>query len=301
MPRLPTYFISHGGPNIMYDTANPAYTALSSLGRQITNLIKAQPAGAVKGVAVVSAHWAGGRDYIGVQAAGSETASGGGGDDGGEEKGGLIYDFYGFPKHYYEETFPYETSPELVDLVTNALTSDDGPGTPIRTKTTRRGLDHGVWASFKCLFNPASNPLPVPLIQVSLYQNEDPNAHYALGQRLGTLRDQGVLIIASGMAVHNLRDMRMAFSTGKTLPYADSFDTALTEASTKYVGDERRIAMAKLLERPDARQAHPHFDHLLPAHVAAGAAGEDAGKLLWTLVEASFSWAQFVFGKVENS
>lgn len=93
MPRLPAYFISHGGPNIMYDTANPAYTALSNLGGQITNLIKAQPAGAVKGVAVVSAHWAGGRDYIGVQAAGSETANGGGGDDGGEEKGGLIYEY----------------------------------------------------------------------------------------------------------------------------------------------------------------------------------------------------------------
>lgn len=151
------------------------------------------------------------------------------------------------------------------------------------------------------VFDPASNPLPVPLVQVSLYQNEDLNAHYALGQRLGTLRDQGVLIIASGMAVHNLRDMRIAFSTGKTLPYATSFDAALTEASTKYVGDERKTAMAKLLERPDARQAHPHFDHLLPAHVAAGAAGEDKGELLWTLVEASFSWAQFVFGKVESS
>lgn len=64
--------------------------------------------------------------------------------------------FYGFPKHYYEETYPYKTSPELVELVTNALIRDDGPGKPIRTKTTRRGLDHGVWASFKCRMYPDS-------------------------------------------------------------------------------------------------------------------------------------------------
>jgi len=56
--------------------------------------------------------------------------------------------------------------------------------------------------------------------------------------------------------------------------------------------------MVQLLKRPDARQAHPTFDHLLPIHVGAGAAGEDQGERLWTLAEGSMSWAQFRFGQV---
>lgn len=56
--------------------------------------------------------------------------------------------------------------------------------------------------------------------------------------------------------------------------------------------------MAALLERPDARKAHPTFDHLLPVHVAAGAAGDDAGELVWTMQEASFAWSQYRFGEV---
>lgn len=54
--------------------------------------------------------------------------------------------------------------------------------------------------------------------------------------------------------------------------------------------------MAELMRRPDARQAHPRFDHLLPVFVGAGAAGEDLGRRLWTLKEGSLSWAQFRFG-----
>lgn len=55
------------------------------------------------------------------------------------------------------------------------------------------------------VFNPEENPLDVPLVQVSLYNNEDPNKHYELGQAISKLRSEGVVIIGSGMAVHNLR------------------------------------------------------------------------------------------------
>lgn len=62
--------------------------------------------------------------------------------------------------------------------------------------------------------------------------------------------------------------------------------------------DVRQQAMAELLKRKDARQAHPSFEHLLPIHIGAGAAGEDLGKRLWTLEEGSMSWAQYRFGEV---
>lgn len=64
--------------------------------------------------------------------------------------------------------------------------------------------------------------------------------------------------------------------------------------------DARQTALADLLKRSDARRAHPSFEHLLPIHIGAGAAGNDMGKQLWTFPEGSMSWAQFRFGEVAN-
>lgn len=137
-------------------------------------------------------------------------------------------------------------------------------------------------------------------MQVSLFQTEDPDQHYRLGQAVASLREQNILIIVSGMAVHNLRDLRFAFGSSTPMPYAVSFDKALKDAVTSAPG-ERQKAMAELLKRPDARQAHPSFEHLLPIHIGAGAAGEDLGKRTWTLPEGSMSWAQYRFGEVGNA
>lgn len=93
--------------------------------------------------------------------------------------------------------------------------------------------------------------------------------------------------------------MRYAMQSGKELPYAKVFDQVLKEAVVDTEpGEERRAAMRQVLLAPTARQAHPTFEHLLPIHIAAGAAGEDKGKRLWTLTEMSFSWAQYRFGDV---
>lgn len=137
-------------------------------------------------------------------------------------------------------------------------------------------------------------------MQVSLFDTEDPNQHYRLGQAVSRLREENILIIVSGMAVHNLRDLRFTFGDPRPMPYAVSFDEALKDAATTAPA-EREKALADLLKRPDARQAHPTFDHLLPIHVGAGAAGEDVGKRIWTLPEGSMSWAQFRFGEVNNA
>lgn len=151
----------------------------------------------------------------------------------------------------------------------------------------------------------------MPLVQVSLFANEDPDAHYRLGQAVSPLRERGVVIIGAGMSVHNLRDMRFAFADPRPQPYAVSFDNALREAvlgeneaqqppEEKSVGERRKERLSALLERPDARKAHPTFDHLLPIHVAAGAAGDDKAEQIWTTQEASFAWAQYRFGEVPS-
>ncbi|GKZ29384.1 hypothetical protein AbraIFM66950_004657 [Aspergillus brasiliensis] len=268
MARTPVYFLSHGGPNIMYDHEHPAYHKLSEIGKEITSKVKP------RAVVVFSAHWQAGKDTIQVNTA---------------EITNLIYD------HYYKEKYPNVGSREVANKVLDALKQAG-----IKGEGVKRGLDHGVWASFKCAFEPEKNPLNVPVVQVSLFNTEDPIQHYRLGQAVSKLREENILIIVSGMAVHNLRDMQFTWGDPRPLPYTASFDEALKEAVTKAPA-EREQAMADLLKRPDARQAHPSFDHLLPIHIGAGAAGDDVGRRLWTLKEGSMSWAQYRFGDIANS
>ena len=192
-----------------------------------------------------------------------------------------------------QEKYPNVGSKEVASHVISALKSNG-----IDVESTSRGLDHGIWPSFKVLFDPETNPLNVPIVQVSLFSSEDPNQHYALGRAISALRSENIAIIVSGMAVHNLRDFERTMGNPTPLPYTSGFDEALKDAVT-VVPAEREQKMAELLKRPDARHAHPTFEHLLPIFVGAGAAGEDLGMRLWTLKEGSMSWAQYRFGDVE--
>ncbi|KAL6404893.1 4,5-DOPA dioxygenase extradiol-like protein [Ilyonectria robusta] len=159
----------------------------------------------------------------------------------------------------------------------------------IQSYGVKRGLDHGVWSGFH-VGRRAS--------EVSLYKNEDPHAHYALGRAVASLREQGIVIIGAGMSVHNLRDMHYMYEgNNKPMPYTVSFDNALKEA-VEVDPALREDKMAAVTKRGDAHQAHPFMDHLMPVYIAAGAAGEDWGKQTWTLHEGSFGWAQYRFGDV---
>ncbi|KAH0559879.1 hypothetical protein GP486_003599 [Trichoglossum hirsutum] len=254
----------------MYDVDHPAYKKLQEIGREITMRVKPEA------VVVVSAHWQAGKNQVQINTS---------------EKTELIYD------HYYEERYPNVGSKELAEK-TMSLLKKAG----IEVKGVDRGLDHGVWVIFKCAygleaFAPDENPLDVPIVQLSLFNSDDPDQHYRLGQALSTLRAEKVQIIVSGMAVHNLRDFRFGSNVPDPMPYAISFDEALKDAATAPPA-ERQVKLADLLKREDARKAHPSFEHLLPIHVGAGAAGVDAGTRLFTLVEGSLSWAQYRFGDV---
>ncbi|KAA8893171.1 Extradiol ring-cleavage dioxygenase, class III enzyme, subunit B [Sphaerosporella brunnea] len=273
MSRTPVYFVSHGGPNVMFETEHPAYLQLQKIGREITQ--KVRP----RAVVVFSAHWQAGRDKVEVNEA---------------EVTNLIYDYYGFPDHYYKVQYPNVGSKDLAQKVLGLLKNAG-----IEAEGVKRGLDHGVFAPFTCMFRPDENPLGVPLVQVSLFGNEDPDKHYALGAALQSLRDENILIVGSGMAVHNLRDMRIAMMSGQEMPYAKVFDKELKKAVTETsTAEERKKAMRELLWHKSARPAHPTFEHLLPVHIAAGAAGEDKAKQLFTFTEMSFSWAQYRFGDI---
>lgn len=195
---------------------------------------------------------------------------------------------------YYEAKYPHQGSPKLAEQIINLLSNAD-----IKAEGVRRGLDHGVWVAFTCAFNPETNPLNVPIVQVSLFDSDDPIKHYALGQAVASLRDQGVLVIGAGMAVHNLRDYMRYGGRPEPAEYTLTFDEALKQAVEQPL-EARQRAMAELLKRSDARRAHPSFEHLLPIHVAAGAAGEDVGRRVWTKPEGSMSWAMYRFGEPEG-
>ncbi|KAI7668376.1 aromatic ring-opening dioxygenase LigB subunit [Hortaea werneckii] len=308
--RMPVYFISHGGPNVMEETSHPAYAQLQEIGREITQKVKP------KAIIVISAHWQAPSqprnaifpppvDQLSqprtVQVSLPSTT----------HPPPLIYDFAGFPPHYYRKTFPHRTSPALAERILQAFVSAGG----FSVQGVRdRGLDHGVWAPFTCMFDPAgTNPLGegTPIVQVSLLGDEsDGEGHFRVGEVLRRFREQeeGCVVVGSGMAVHNLRDLWAAMAIGKQrgdavtrpLGYTSAFDEALREAVEESTGRERRKGMLGLLRRGDLRQAHPSLEHLLPVFVAAGAAGEEeVGRRLWTLGEGSMGWAQFRFGEVD--
>lgn len=120
--RTPVYFLGIGGPNFMEDKDHPAYAKLEEVGREIT--AKVNP----KAVVVFSAHWQDDPDKIKINVA---------------EQTELIYDFYGFPPHYYEYKYPNKGSPEIAEKVVERLANAS-----IDVERVTRGLGHGVWAGF---------------------------------------------------------------------------------------------------------------------------------------------------------
>ncbi|KAI9727713.1 MAG: hypothetical protein M1828_005941 [Chrysothrix sp. TS-e1954] len=273
--RMPVYFLGIGGPNFIENTNHPAFHKLGETGREITTKVKP------KAIVVFSAHWQHGPNTVAINVA---------------EKGELIYDFYGFPARYYEHKFPHHGSPKLAEEVIQKLSIAG-----IKTDRVQRGLDHGVWVGFLAAFDPKENPVDVPIVQVSLFGDEDPDQHYRMGQALESLRDEGVLIIGTGMAVHNLQDFRKALASGakgKPMPYASSFEEGVVEAIAVPDAGDRKAAMSALLKRGDARSAHPSFEHILPIHIAAGAAGSDVGRRIWAMPEGSLNWGQYRFGDI---
>lgn len=116
----------------------------------------------------------------------------------------------------------------------------------------------------------------MPITQASLVAGLDPATHIALGRALAPLRDEGVLVVGSGMSFHNMR----AFGGQAGQPRALDFDAWLQRAcvgeASPGVGDRRAAELIRWATAPGGRFTHPREEHLMPLLVCAGAAGDDA-------------------------
>ncbi|KAG0239000.1 hypothetical protein BGX31_003123 [Mortierella sp. GBA43] len=275
--KLPVYFISHAGPNQAVDESVTA-DFFAELGKKWTSFSDPAPSS----ILVISGHWEGEQGTVRVRTS---------------EENQLYYDFYNFPDFMYKLQYPSKGSPELANRVLQVL---DKAGIPA-TAETKRGIDHGVWVPFLRIL-----PKPdIPIVQMSLVEmrgrpaEEAFDYHYKLGQALAQLREENVLIVASGTAVHNLRDLGAYMRSGREVaPYVAPFDALLDKVVQSETEQERRkAAIEEIAQSKHLRSAHPSLDHLLPFYVAIGAAGGDKGKILHKNFLLSLSESAFSFGE----
>ncbi|KAF9109167.1 hypothetical protein BGX27_007929 [Mortierella sp. AM989] len=275
--KLPVYFISHAGPNQAVDESVTA-DFFAKLGQKWTSLSEPTPSS----ILVISGHWEGEQGVIKVRTS---------------EQNQLYYDFYNFPDFMYKLQYPSKGSPELASRVLKVL---DEAGIASEAET-KRGIDHGVWVPLLRIL-----PKPeIPIVQMSLADMRGQPAekafayHYRLGQALAKLREENVLIVASGTAVHNLRDLGSLMRSGsKIAPYVAPFDALLDKVALAETQEAReKAAIDEMAKSTYLWSAHPSLDHLLPFHVALGAAGGDKGKVLHKNFILSLSESAFSFGE----
>jgi aromatic ring-opening dioxygenase catalytic subunit (LigB family) len=180
----------------------------------------------------------------------------------------MLYDYYGFPPETYQITWPAPGEPQLASRV-QGLLEVAGFATAC---DDRRGFDHGTFVPLMLTYPGAD----VPTVQLSLKRGLDPREHLAMGRALAPLRDEGVLIVGSGMTYHNLR----AFGDPGAATAAEGLDAWLREAMC-LPASEREQQLTAWSKAPYARQAHPREEHLLPLMVVAGAAGADLGEVAY--------------------
>jgi 4,5-DOPA dioxygenase extradiol len=177
-----------------------------------------------------------------------------------------IHDFGGFPEPLYEMRYPARGDPALARRVVDLL------GGEVAEVSMDWGLDHGTWTVLHHL-RPSAD---CPVVQLSLDATAPASRHLELGRALAPLRDEGVLIMASGNIVHNLRDAlnRLARNELSTPMWAAEFDQAVARAIEAHDLKE----LARLVESPEGRRAHPTPEHFLPLLYAAAAAEGDLVK-----------------------
>jgi aromatic ring-opening dioxygenase catalytic subunit (LigB family) len=178
-------------------------------------------------------------------------------------------------------------APELATRVHDLLAA---AGLPARIDT-QRGWDHGVFIPLKVMYPDAD----VPVLQLSMKKGLDPALHLRAGQALQSLREEGVLIIGSGMSFHNMRGFSPAFREA-----SQEFDDWLAHIATQ---DEavRNALLQNWEQAPNARQVQPHPDHLLPLMVAAGAAGADQGKRIFEDTVMNVVVSAIAFGEIAET
>lgn len=243
MARLPTYFLCHGGgPWPWMDGDFRAHYAglETALGTILEGM--AEPP---RAILVISGHWEEPTFTVGSS-----------------PRPPMIYDYYGFPEHTYQLRYDAPGAPALAERVHALLQSG---GVTARVDPAQ-GYDHGIF-TLMGVMRPEAD---IPVVPMSIRQDFDPAAHLEVGRLLAPLRDEGVLIIGSGMTYHDLRNL----GPGAREP-SRWFDAWLRHALAGRSGGERAQALNAWTTAPSARKAQPREDHLLPLMVAAGAGEQD--------------------------
>jgi 4,5-DOPA dioxygenase extradiol len=238
MSRQPAIFVSHGSPTLPLESS-AAVDFLRGLWGEL---------GRPEAILVVSAHWDTPRPAVSA-AKQPET----------------IYDFYGFPPPLYQLRYPAPGAPKLAGRVASLL---EEKGLRIDIDPAR-GLDHGAWTPLFHMYPRAD----IPVTQFAIQSRLGPAHHVRLGEALKPLRDEGILIFASGGATHNLRELSYHRGDPVPQPWVVEFNEWLADAVLSGRRDE---LVGYRQKAPHAVRNHPTDEHLIPLFVALGAGSSDA-------------------------
>lgn len=226
--RMPALYLSHGAPPLADDPVWPGQLAAWS-----RDLPKPEA------ILMISAHWEEAPLAIGA----TTTIP-------------LVYDFWGFPSHYYEVRYAAPGAPELAAKVRALLR---GPDMPVQDFPDR-GLDHGAYVPLVEMYPEAD----IPVLQISMPSLE-PETLMHLGRTLAPLRDEGVLIVGSGFFTHNLRALQAPAVPNWSIDFDAWGNGALQAGDIDSLLDFQHKA-------PASQLAHPRTEHFAPLFVTLGAA-----------------------------
>lgn len=247
MTRMPTYFISHGGGPWPW---MPDWRAqFKNLEASFVQMVKDLPE-RPKAILMISGHWE--DDAFAVMTSANPP---------------MLYDYSGFPAETFQVRYDAPGAPDLARKAAGLIAA---AGLPMRLDANR-GFDHGCFVPAFIMYPDAS----VPVFQVSLRHGYDPAEHLALGRALAPLRDEGVLILGSGLSYHNLR----LFGPGAKVP-SEAFDAWLTQV----MADTPPARTAALLDwetAPYARTCHAQEDHFAPIWAVLGAAEQEKATMVY--------------------
>lgn len=239
MARMPVVFISHGAPDALLK-APDAVARWREIGQSLPP---------PRAILVISAHWE----------ARHPTASLSGAPE-------TIHDFAGFSPQLKRMQYPAPGAPSLAERAVGLLTQS---GIAAELHPTR-GLDHGAWVPLSALY-PHAN---VPVMQLSLILSGSAAQHLALGQALAPLRNEGVLILATGAITHNFAWLDWQAHAAVAVPEARAF--------SDWVGDQIDAhnvpALIGYRDTALGVAAHPSEEHFSPLFVGLGAAGTDSAQ-----------------------
>ena len=254
--RLPSLFLSHGAPTLAVQQTNET-RAWAALAKELPR---------PRAILTISAHWD-------TDAPAVSTVA----------QPATIHDFYGFPRELYQERYPAPGAPDVGEAAAKRL-EKAGIACAI---DQQRGLDHGAWVPLKWMYPGAE----IPVTQLAVQSRRGPRHNYAVGQALAPLRDEGVLIFASGGIVHNLREVQ--WQGNGVVPWAREFNEWMAD----------RLAAGKiddLLEyrerAPHAVRSHPTDEHLEPIFTGLGAGGFPARRIDLGIVMGTLGMDGYVFG-----